>query len=239
MSIYGTTTIDDSAKYNLPPSSYDGRSYRGDPLLNLQITLQGRRFFKYITVLYERQTFYGLVGENTKIDDLRFGHRLTVNFRLLGVNIVYGNDRDQNVDCYSKVSSQWEQISEAAYYREIVASLGHTATPEEKESAIADPNVVDTILEAIRFKKILDAGSGADSVLGLVKRINALTIEHGALKEEKTTLQTKQKDMESEIEDLKRRLEALAEKYKKSETLYLNYRKEIKGRLLNVVDKLE
>ena len=225
--IYGTITLDDSEKLKIPDDGY-GHSYQNDPIQKLEVTLKGRKYFKYIEVSYENKMFYGYVHWDVNIDDLKFSHRGTVNFRLISVYIQYGPKESDRVQCYddTNIYKEYEELVKCSFFNELLGELGVGFAGSGEEH-------VDTILEAIRSVKILKG----NDILSLVKNIDTLQTENARLiKEYQAVLDDWQKTNRrlDEQTSINTQLQEQVDTFTKERD---DYKKEMKTRILNAIDK--
>ena len=158
--IYSTVTLTDEDKGK--------KEYNYECIQEIQVVLKGRKYFKYLEVVYGGKTFYGYVPWNATIDDVKFCSRRTVNHRLHSIYMTCG---DKKVECKSKRELEnYRECAKAGYYDEILAEMG----VDRKGSGTEH---VDKVLEAVRSVKILQD----NDLLQLVHKIDELQTANNSL----------------------------------------------------------
>lgn len=174
------TTIYGSIKVAAKSERISNSDCRYDNLGHVEITLKGRKYFKYLEVVYQKKTFYGIVPYGVTIDDLFFDGIMTCNTRLFSVCIGYGTKKEQVAECDQIDITQDSKVikrMKASYYDEILFEL------DETYKGIGTDHV-DTILEALRYKKILKD----NNILQLVSKIDELQTQNNKLSDDNKAL---------------------------------------------------
>lgn len=164
---YGTITVDARSE------RISNGDCRYDIVGHATISLKGRNYFKYLEVVYQNRTFFGLVPKNVVIDDLFFDGIMTINTRLYGVCISYGENLVAEC-CLKSIFDDPKiiQKAKAAYYNEILSELGVDVIDNGIEH-------VDTVLESLRHQKILQD----NNILGMLRTIDELQLKNAKLVE--------------------------------------------------------
>lgn len=164
--------------------SRSGRISNGDCRYDIvgyvEITLKGRKYFKYLEVVYQKKTFYGFVPRETTIDDLFLDGMSKFDGRLVGVYIRYGDQESQVVECRSEsILTDPEVIrnAKASYYDEILFELDGTWEGVGGEH-------VNEILAALQDKKTLES----NNILELASTLHYVQLQNVKLTDENKQL---------------------------------------------------
>ena len=197
---------------------------------HVQIILKGRKYFKYLKVVYRQKTFYGVVPNKTTIADLFFSGIMTDNLTLSGVYIGYGTEANQVVECDSQSLHNNAKIiktRKAAYYDEILFELDNAYIGVGTKH-------VDTVLKVLQANKILQI----TNVLQLVSKNDELQIQNDRLTKENTELSTiidRNNNFSSDLADTVTNLE---EHVRKLLSARDTFKQDIKTALQNMINTL-
>lgn len=219
--IYGIVTLTDEAKKRREDSCDHERVQK------LQVTLKGRKFFKYLEVVYEGKTFYGYVPCDSTIESVKFQARRTINHRLYTVYMSCGN---KDVECKSEplTDTRHQERAKKAYYDEILMEMGLTTEG-------FDTKHVDKVLEAVRYVKILEG----NDVLRLVRKIDELQTTNNLLDKDKQQLLVENAQLKQQIGVLDDCAKSLQERVDELVKERKSFKKLLKNAVKEAVDTLD